>query len=54
MGEEYATGRQCGLCGHTFTRSSLHLTVSIKTGPYVEKIRVCGKCHSLHHAKGEK
>lgn len=49
-----AEGRECGLCGHTFTKSSLNLTVTIKKdGTALEKARVCGRCFNIHHSKNE-
>jgi hypothetical protein len=47
------SGRSCKLCGHTFTVSSMNLTLSVKQNGFIEKIRVCGSCHSKHMARGE-
>ncbi|MFZ4856120.1 MAG: hypothetical protein ACOYL3_06960 [Desulfuromonadaceae bacterium] len=55
-GVESAEGRECGLCGHTFTKSSMNLTVTIRNSKnhnHLEKARVCGRCYNLHHAKDE-
>ena len=53
-GENQQAERECGLCGHTFTKSSMNLTVTIrKSETHLEKARVCGKCWNLHHQKGE-
>ena len=47
------TGRQCATCGHTFTKSSMNLTISKKEKGLIVKLRVCGKCFNTHHSKGE-
>jgi predicted Zn-ribbon and HTH transcriptional regulator len=47
------TGRSCKMCGHEFTKASMNLTLSIRRDGYIEKMRVCGKCHSETMSKGE-
>lgn len=48
------TGRSCKICGHAFSRSSMNLTLTVKSPDgFYEKQRVCGAYHSAHHAKGE-
>ena len=52
-----ASGKQCGVCHHTFTPASMTLSINkkemINDMRHVTRVRVCGKCYDAHYSKEE-